>query len=577
MNPTQRWYVAIALLVALVSGLAAAYLQPIGGSSEAREAHIIRAMHEQGNYILPNRHGILPSKPPLFHWIGVLVSQSGIGFTPFAARIPSVLASLLIIVCTAILVVRFAAFAGRSVSQDHSLILALFALMTNYGFERIRTLSMVDLVFSACVVGAMTAVLYGATTMKTAEDAWRPWPYMRHSLSSIFWICSGLSILAKGPAGVVLSVLLTFPLLASLVGFKNAAFFFVRPSMGWFLCALVALPWYILATLQGSSEFIGRQIIFENLQRITGNELMNSQPWWFYGPAFIRSAFPWSCIAIFVVARSVRDLFRRVAVTPQVRIERGLSFTLVLVLAIFSCADGKRESYLIPLAPIIALITGPLLARLIENAQEWSARRGRHVALGALVAIGFTVIVLQGLPLIVHIQAVEYISNWLVKDVWVFGAVWCLALSLFIVSVRAAVTDFHIRFGFALLSFTTIFSLSIGEGFAIRNRFKDLESISAEIRGRVGSQHLQIVRAPRDEFFDALMYYLNRELEIVSPELYPSNCKGFALLSSEEWVRIQSTPEVSSVKFIEIYQELGDIVSGRTRNQKVLLGCQYAN
>lgn len=86
----------------------------IGTSSEAREAHIVRVMVGTGDWILPTRNGLLPSKPPLHHWLaagaGLMVGR----VSEVVARLPSVLAGGLILLLTGLLALDLAQRAGSA-------------------------------------------------------------------------------------------------------------------------------------------------------------------------------------------------------------------------------------------------------------------------------------------------------------------------------------------------------------------------------------------------------------------------------------------------------------------------------
>src|SRR5262249_1186610 len=63
-------------------------LPQIGGSSEAREAHVVKIIATTGNWLLPIRNGLIPSKPMLFHWLGAAIANLGVD-PLLAARLAS--------------------------------------------------------------------------------------------------------------------------------------------------------------------------------------------------------------------------------------------------------------------------------------------------------------------------------------------------------------------------------------------------------------------------------------------------------------------------------------------------------
>src|SRR5213595_4314266 len=89
----RRQVLAAAALVALAVVLAAL---PIGSDvyegGEAREGLVVREMLRTGDWILPRWNGsVVPSKPPLFHWLVTGASRlAGGQVTERTLRAPSV-------------------------------------------------------------------------------------------------------------------------------------------------------------------------------------------------------------------------------------------------------------------------------------------------------------------------------------------------------------------------------------------------------------------------------------------------------------------------------------------------------
>ena len=83
-------------------------LAAIGGSTEAREAQVVETILREGEWILPLRNGIIPSKPPLFHWVAALLSILLGGVSEFSVRLPSHLFAVGVLVCCALSAYRLA-------------------------------------------------------------------------------------------------------------------------------------------------------------------------------------------------------------------------------------------------------------------------------------------------------------------------------------------------------------------------------------------------------------------------------------------------------------------------------------
>ena len=68
---------------------------------EAREALVVSAIYDTGNWILPLRNGSeLPFKPPLFHWLSAFFANSVNRVDEVTARFPSALLGTLGVLLT---------------------------------------------------------------------------------------------------------------------------------------------------------------------------------------------------------------------------------------------------------------------------------------------------------------------------------------------------------------------------------------------------------------------------------------------------------------------------------------------
>jgi 4-amino-4-deoxy-L-arabinose transferase-like glycosyltransferase len=147
------------LLQALCVGVPA-----IGGSSEAREAQVVDVIVRDGSWILPLRNGVIPSKPPLFHWLAALVSMASGGVNEFSVRLTSQLAAALCLLLVAAVAYRLASLLQTFQGPDHPRRAALLAagiLSLTYGFYIMGCQAMVDMTFAACVWASLAAVVYG--------------------------------------------------------------------------------------------------------------------------------------------------------------------------------------------------------------------------------------------------------------------------------------------------------------------------------------------------------------------------------------------------------------------------------
>ncbi|NDC36663.1 MAG: hypothetical protein EBZ48_01275 [Proteobacteria bacterium] len=87
---------------------------------------------------------------------------------------------------------------------------------------------------------------------------------------------------------------------------------------------------------------------------------------------------------------------------------------------------------------------------------------------------------------------------------------------------------------------------------------------------------LRVVRTAREEYFDPLLYYLNRSVELQSPERTELQCPGFTL-ARQSW--FDALPEQVRLNGIEIALSTEEwlnrtVASSSAGNRLALLRCK---
>lgn len=527
----------------------------VWGSSEAREAHIVALMAGGADLILPLRNGLVPSKPPLFHWFGAAIA-SVLPVDPItAARLVSVIAGTVVLVQVWLLTLRLAALAAPQDRELQRLSAwgAVACLITSYGFVTMVTDARVDMCFAALVISAVVALI-GAVQpqeLRSGTDA-----EIEARRFSYFFIFSGLAVVAKGPLGIVLPILIGGVWYLATRGFNRTISTFLRPRIGWLLFILIALPWYVAAASRGGDGFVGRQIIFENIQRMLGGDFVNAQPWYFYGQVVLLSTLPWSLVFIwsslgFVLQRRWQGAQEAGsgAWSGARQVQIFLMGWFWLGVFLFSLASGKRPAYLLPLLPAVAIFVS--LQGTSALFRGSSKQQGRiymisRLFLGLLITIG---VGLVGLLAVINVPggAAMLGSHMPELPFGVSGRLRALqsmvGLTLVVVLLilyrrrrlvgEATLTlTLMLVFGlwFALMSSITALS------WTFKGVFKGFPEMAEKINGET-SEHsvVSVVRDPRDEYFDPLLYYLGREVKLHPPEQKVLQCPGFTL-ARRSWV-----------------------------------------
>lgn len=350
-----------AVLAGLALYLFPAARLPLQRTNEAMYAAPPIRMLEAGDYLVPryeNRDFL--EKPPLAWWI-IAASYRVLGISPFAERLPAVAASLATVVLVGVWVSRRS---GRQAGLAAALVLMFTLQFAVYA----RT-------FAADAFLTLATVLAAAAL----DDACR-----REGSDSRRGLVAGAALaLAFGFKGLVGLVL---PAGAVGVGLLldrlRPARLFRRAA--WACAALFALlaPWHWAMTQRLGTEF-WRVFYWDNqfLRGATNLYMVSPRGPLFYLGVLAWSAFPWSLLVLASLSR------RRTSSLPH-----GL---LVFGLVFWSCLVMKREVYLMPLFPAVAVLVAEAWPRERDETSRW---RRLPWILGAAILSAAAVFWARGFP-----------------------------------------------------------------------------------------------------------------------------------------------------------------------------------
>lgn len=356
---------ATALLLALV--LATAVLRlgavPLLGPDEPRYARVAVEMQRAGEWVRPTLQGEpWLEKPALYYWLAGAAFRV-LGETEAAARVPSVLALLLLTGVTALVGARlYGSRAGL-----HAGFVAGTSLLT-FAYGRAAAMDMLlaaSVTLAIGLAGLRLLGIAGRTAFVAAAAA------------------AGLATLAKGPLGLVLPLLVVGAYLAATREWRHLREILSPAAIAALL--LVAAPWYAAILADQGRHFVDVFILNHNVQRFSSTIHNHPGPFWYYLPLLLAGLFPWSGLAVPGLAR----------VSPrESRSDLFVLLWLALPLVFFSLAASKLPGYILPCVPPLAILMGRAAERLVgEDATPERWLSGRVVALvglviGALVAAG---------------------------------------------------------------------------------------------------------------------------------------------------------------------------------------------
>ena len=307
-------------------------------------AQTAKEMIQHKSWLTPYLFGAPQFEKPVFlYWllrIGLVLFPN----TNFAVRFfPALFASF------GVIAVYFLALIGFQ-NEKKAFISSLILLSCGLYIGLARTL-FTDMIFSIFILFSLLSFY---------------WSYSWNSKKGVgiilFFIFSALAVLTKGPLGFLI------PLLSVLL------FLFIRRDIGFLFCkyslwgfaifVAVSLPWYVFMIIKYGSSFTHEFFYNDHIRRFFTAEHLGNDKWYFYPFSMIGCMFPWSLYTL----ASLIWLFRNIR-KDRSPINIFLFSWVVSVFIIFQPAHSKLVSYIFPMFPALALITGNFIysTALFEN------------------------------------------------------------------------------------------------------------------------------------------------------------------------------------------------------------------
>jgi 4-amino-4-deoxy-L-arabinose transferase-like glycosyltransferase len=321
---------------------------------EPRYAGIARGILESGDWLNLSDNGRpYTDKPPLYFWILALSARMGSGVTALNSRIPG---SLL-----ALLGVLLAYRLGKDLFTARAGLFGALVLSTSQRFFLEARWVHIDMLLAVLILVAMDSA-YRALERR---EAWR-W--------GVVYLAATAGCLAKGPVALAVpaAALLTF--LASTREISR-----LQESRWWVGLPAALLPTLIwLAASSRSSGFDPLGVVRTQVFRRFQEGVHHPRPFYYYLYSLPLEFLPWTPFLAGTVAATfpLADRAKR----------RQLLFLYGWVVggaALFTLAAEKRPSYLLPIFPPLALLTGRFLD---EYLVRWSERDLRKWMAGPLWA-----------------------------------------------------------------------------------------------------------------------------------------------------------------------------------------------
>ena len=356
------WWMMLAALLLLGAGIG---LRDPWPSDEPRFTLVAKQMVASGDWLFPHRGSELYSdKPPMLMWLEasfyLLTASWRVAFL-----LPSLLAGLATLALTWDL--------GRRLWGPRVGLFAAVALLSCFQFVYQTKRAQID----PLIMALITLANWGLLLHLLRGPNWRA-----------YWLgcfAAGLGVITKGVGVIALLMLLPY-LLARWLDWPGVV---VTRGSGWrwaggaaafFVAILLWLvPMVGVAYWRGTPqylEYVNDILLHQTAKRYGGSVGGHAQPFWYFFPVLLFHFFPMSLAYV----SAWRD-WRRSLAQADARLLLLLGWCL-LVFVFFSLAGGKREVYLMPMMPMLALALGPTLVRIVQA--PWL----RWVAFACTLALG---------------------------------------------------------------------------------------------------------------------------------------------------------------------------------------------
>jgi 4-amino-4-deoxy-L-arabinose transferase-like glycosyltransferase len=342
----HRLALAGILTLAVLLPLVPAGRRVLWESNEARYPLLARDILDHGRWLVPELRGQLYlNKPQLYFWTIAVASLPAGRVTELSAALPSVLSALAAVAAAL-------AIGTRLWGRRAGLLAGLMAA-TAPPFFVFGHLAIPDMMLAA----GLTWALYWF--LRAGSSGWARGPLIA------FYVCVAVAVGTKGPPGYAALAAAAVTVLGT-EGPRGLAR--LRPALGLLILVLAALPWIVPYYVQSHGEFESGVVVGHYgtwilrgtlLARVEGvvQTLVDFLPWSIF---LVAAVWSW---------RGAPDEGRR-----RIALWTGTLWALLVFTGI------PRAHYLLPVFPLLALLTAERLAR----ARADGSPRALRVAVAAV-------------------------------------------------------------------------------------------------------------------------------------------------------------------------------------------------
>ena len=358
---TKRLIVCGVLLLAAVSA-SWTFTEKTLGNHECFVSITAREMLQSGDWIWPTCNGQPRlNKTPLNYWLVAGLAKITGGVNELTARLPSAFFAALSVVAILYFVSRLLSFRIAAVSAA--------VWVTSLAYIRYAHNARPEMAMTFFIVLCLLS-FYSAVT---AQNRRRQVAYML-----VFWFGFALANLAKGPAPLPLVLLPIFFYIAVFRQWKTLPK--LLPVAGVIIFLAVVLPWplAIAAKLNWDMGIWKREFI----DRFLGDYASGDKPIYYYFYIMFQFALPWVGFLPMALAAPFFRVWNKKRAVMQF-----LWLWFVIGLAFLTINGGKRQHYILPLMPAMAILIGILIEDMAFVQKAYTRKYAAGVLRNHIVVI----------------------------------------------------------------------------------------------------------------------------------------------------------------------------------------------
>ncbi len=332
------------------------------GNHECFVSITAREMLESGDWVWPTCNGEPRlQKTPLSYWLVAGFAKVTGRVDELTARLPSAIFAVLSVAVILYFVNRWLSFRIAVISA------AVWATSLNYIRYAHNARPEMGLTFFIvlCFLSFYSAV--------TAKNRRRQVAYML-----VFWISFGLANLSKGPAPLPLVLIPMFFYVAIFRQWKMIPK--LLPVIGVIIFLAIVLPWPLAIAHKLNWDLaMWKQ---EFVDRFLGNYAPGDKPFYYYFPRMFQFIVPWVAFLPMALAAPFYKVWNKKQPVMQY-----LWLWFVVDLAFITITGGKRQHYILPLMPAMAILIGILIEDMVFVRKAYTHKFATNVLRSHIVVI----------------------------------------------------------------------------------------------------------------------------------------------------------------------------------------------